>query len=80
MSGDTINRLQFNVYDLDDDSQFDKFAKGESRTLKVYDSNKTVIYDPEKRIGIATSRIGASKAISLGAYNFALSKIDNNKI
>jgi predicted NBD/HSP70 family sugar kinase len=76
MSGDTINRLQFNVYDLDDDSQFDKFAKGESRELKVYGSDKTVIYDPEKRIGVATSRIGASKAISLGAYAFALNKID----
>ena len=29
-----------------------------------------------KRIGVTFSRLGASKAISAGAYAFALSKID----
>ena len=33
-------------------------------------------YDPQKRIGIMRSKIGASAAISLGAYAFALSKLD----
>ena len=29
-----------------------------------------------KRTGIAVTKIGASKAISIGAYHFALSQID----
>lgn len=76
LSGDTLNRLQFNVYDLNDEGQFRKFAKGESRELKVYGTDKTVIYDPEKRIGVMTSLIGASNAISIGAYAYALNTID----
>lgn len=76
LSGETLNRLQFNVYDLDDGEQFAQFAKGQSRDLKIYGTDRSVNYDPEKRIGIVTSKIGASSAISIGAYSYALSKID----
>lgn len=76
LDGQTLNRVQMKVYDLDDESQFDAFAKGDSRSLKVYGTDRSVIYDPQKRIGVATSKIGASRAISLGAYAFALNKID----
>jgi glucokinase len=31
-----------------------------------------VKYDPLSRLAVATSRIGASRAIALGAYAFAL--------
>lgn len=76
LSGDTIDRVQMKVYDLDDDREFAAFAKGDSRILKVYGSDDTVIYDPQKRVGVATSKIGASRAISLGAYAYALNRID----
>lgn len=76
LSGDTIDRLQFKVYDLDDEEQFKEFAKGESRELKVYGTDKTVIYDPQKRIGVMTTKIGGSNAISIGAYAYALNTID----
>ena len=33
-------------------------------------------YDPQKRIGVMISKLGASKAISVGAYAFALSQLD----
>jgi len=29
-----------------------------------------------KRTGVTVSRIGASKAISIGAYNYALTQLD----
>ncbi|MCI1639823.1 MAG: ROK family protein [Bacteroidales bacterium] len=77
MSGDTINRVQSSVYNLDEPEEFDRFAKGNARKLKVYGSEREVIYDPQKRIGVMRSKIGASKAISVGAYIFALSKLDN---
>ena len=31
-----------------------------------------------KRTGISISKIGASKAISIGAYNYALARIDKD--
>ena len=76
LNGEVLNRLQFKVYDLDDEEQFKEFAKGESRELKVYGTDKTVIYDPQKRIGVMTTKIGASNAISIGAYAYALNTID----
>ena len=75
-TGDEIDRLQMKVYDLDSDAEFEEFAKGDMRPLKIYGSEDTVTYDPQKRIGVAISKLGASKAISLGAYAFALSELD----
>lgn len=76
LGGDELNRVQMKVYDLDDEAQFAEFARGEQRELKVYGSDKTVAYDPQKRIGVAISKMGASKAISVGAYTFALDQLD----
>ena len=76
MAGDTIGRLPLTVFDLDNEEEFRTFALGESRELKVYGSDDVVIYDPMKRTGLAITTIGASKAISIGAYSYALSQID----
>lgn len=78
LSGEQLNKVQMKVYNLDDDAEFSMFAKGEARELKVYGSDRTVVYDPQKRIGIVKSKLGASKAIALGAYAFALSQIDKD--
>lgn len=75
MSGDTINRVQMKVYNLDDNAEFEEFARGSSRKIKVYGSEREVVYDPEKRIGITLSDIGASRAVSLGAYLYAINNI-----
>ena len=76
LGDDTLNRVQMKVYDLDNDEEFADFARGEQRTIKVYGTDKEVSYDPQKRIGVMFSKIGASTAISLGAYAFALNEID----
>ena len=76
LTGEELNRVQMKVYNLDDPAEFADFAKGEARKLKIYGSDDEVVYDPQKRIGIMRSKIGASKAISLGAYAFALSELD----
>lgn len=76
LGGDAVQRVQMEVFDLDNDDEFERFVKGESRQIKVYGSDETVTYDPMKRTGIAVSKLGASKAISIGAYIYALSQID----
>lgn len=76
LGGEELGRVQMKVYDLDDEAQFAEFARGEQRELKIYGSDKTVSYDPQKRIGVAISKMGASKAISVGAYTFALDQLD----
>ncbi len=76
LRGDEVNRVQMKVYDLDNEAEFAEFAAGGQRKLKVYGSEDEVDYDPMKRIGVAVSKLGASKAISVGAYTFALSELD----
>lgn len=77
LTGDSLRRVQSNIYDLDNEEEFVQFATGQSRKIKVYGTDKEVVYDPEKRIGVTTSKIGANRAISIGAYSFALANIDN---
>lgn len=74
-AGDVFPRMQMKVYDVDND--FDAFAKGDKKTVNIPGSDKTICYDSHKRIGIAISKLGASNAIALGAYAFAISKLDS---
>ena len=75
MSGDKLNRVQMKVYNLDNNAEFKEFAEGNSTKIKVYGSDREVVYDPVKRIGVTLSEIGASRAVSLGAYLYALDNI-----
>lgn len=79
IAGEVLNRVQMSVYNLDDDAEFKMFARGGQTSIKVYGTDNTVPYDPHKRIGVAISQLGASRAISVGAYNFALSQLDLNE-
>lgn len=76
LSGDTLQRLQMKVYNLEDEAEFEAFAKGDAREIKIYGTDQTVTYDPQKRIGVMIDKIGTSKAISVGAYDFALDQLD----
>lgn len=79
LTGDILPRMPEKVFNLDDDDEFAQFAAGASRPIKVYGYDDTVIYDPMKRTGVIISKLGASKAISLGAYAFALSSLDEKE-
>ena len=79
ITGEELNRVQMKVYDLDNEDEFKEFAKGDQRALKVYGTDRYVAYDPQKRIGVMISKLGASNAISVGAYAFALGQLDAKK-
>ncbi|MCL2245816.1 MAG: ROK family protein [Lentimicrobiaceae bacterium] len=72
LSGETVARVQSSVYNLQNEEEFLQFAKGNQQPLQVFGSAKEVVYDPQKRIGVAISKLGADVATSLGAYAFAL--------
>lgn len=76
LGGDPVRRVQMEVFDLDNPVEFASFAKGSPRRIAVRGTDMTVEYDSMKRIGVTFSKLGASRAISVGAYAFALSEID----
>ena len=79
LGGDEVNLVQMKVYDLENNDEFELFAKGETKKVKVYGEDRYVDYDCQKRVGIAISKLGASKAVSVGAYAFALSELDKKQ-
>ena len=76
ISGEELNRVQMKVYDLDNEAELEEFLKGEQRKMKIFGSEIEVDFDPQKRIGITVSKMGAGKAIAIGAYAFALDQLD----
>jgi len=74
--GEFINRLVSKVYNLENKEQQAAFCKGDVREIKVPKSDKTLQYDPVKRIGVSISKLGTSEAIAIGAYSVALQALD----
>lgn len=79
VDGSKQKRLIADIYNLEDDNEMKKFVKSEAKEIKVYGTDKKVTYDPSQKIGVGVSKLGTSKAISIGAYAFALHKLDSNK-
>ncbi|MBI9038017.1 MAG: ROK family protein [Bacteroidales bacterium] len=76
LEGYTIPRLEIIAFNLENEQGLSEFMKDNSRKIKVPFSDKTINYDPVKSIGVGISRLGTSKAVSVGAYCFALSQLD----
>ena len=78
LNGKKMPRLIMKTFNLEDPLEFSEFAKGSKKSIHVPFSGETINYDPMKRIGVGLSRLGASKAIALGAYAFAINKLAAN--
>lgn len=76
LEGYKIPRLEILAFNLENEKGLSEFMKDNSHQIKVPFSNKTINYDPIKSIGVGISRLGTSKAVSVGAYCFALSQLD----
>ena len=74
--GTKFRRLAAKVYNLESESDRQKFVLRSAREIEIYGTKKKIKYDPEMRIGVGISRIGTSKAVAIGAYAFALNSLD----
>jgi glucokinase len=77
MLGTALDRMEIKAFNLEDENEFARFYEGDTREIKVPFSTRRIKYDPMKRIGVGISRLGTSKAVSIGAYAFALNKLDS---
>ena len=75
LAGATIPRLQMDVYNLQNIDELTKFVKDESERIRIQGGEKTTQYYKKKKTGVMVSELGTSKAISLGAYYFALNRL-----
>ena len=75
-SGDSYPCLQMEVFNLEDKEGLSAFLYEKDTTIEVFGSERRVPYIAHKKVGIAVSVMGASKAISIGAYAYALAQLD----
>jgi glucokinase len=76
---ESLQRLEISFYNLENEIQRNKFIAGENRVVRIPFSSKTIQYDPDHRSGIGISRLGTSRAVAVGAYNYALHRLDIGK-
>lgn len=75
-SGLSFPCLQMEVFNLLEKEGVKKFLKEEDTMVNIPFSEKQVFYTSHKKTGITVSVLGTNKAVSLGAYAFALSKLE----
>ncbi|MFM8434702.1 MAG: ROK family protein [Planctomycetia bacterium] len=73
--GGKTRRLIQDAYDLGDPAQRMEFLRSEARGVAVPRSSRTLVTDPRKRVGVGVSKLGASRAVGVGAYAFALNHL-----
>ena len=74
LNGEKLDRMEVIAFNLEDN--LNAFLQDTSTMINVPFSDEKVNYDPIKKIGVGVSRLGTSKAVSVGAYLFALDKLD----
>lgn len=76
VAGTKIPYLQTTMCDLTDPEGIAEFLSDDSALIRVPGSGREVRYRLVKKTGVAVTKVGTSRAVSLGAYAFALSQID----
>ncbi len=64
------------VFNYSDEKQKTEFLKSYSKEISIPCSSETITYDPIPRVAVAHSQMGASEAIQVGAYVFALNELN----
>ena len=77
--GEKFRRLVQVAFNLEDAAQRKQFLKGKTREIVLPGTTRKLKYDPLARIGVGMSRLGTSEAVAIGAYAFALRKLDQAK-
>lgn len=75
-SGEVFPRYSAYPYDLTDENERIEFFADTSAKVPVPHTDEKATYNSKRRTAVCLSSLGASKAIALGAYAFALSRLD----
>lgn len=71
-----IARIEMMAYNLLNEQDLKKFLHEDIRMISIPFSSKKVPYNTEKKIGVGISHLGTSRAAAIGAYTFAIQKLN----
>lgn len=76
-TGEKLPRIVQKTLDLENPESRKQFVEGSVTELNVPGTQKTVLFDSMKRIGIGRAILDTSHAVSVGAYAHALNQLDS---
>ena len=76
LDGHALPRLEITAMNLENPKELSTFLENKSVEISVPFTKKKVIYNPTRYIGVGVSRLGTSKAVSIGAYAYALAELE----
>jgi glucokinase len=74
--GDKLPRIVQRSFDLENPLHQAQFIAGSVKEITVPGTTKTLKYDSLKRLGIGHAVLDTSKAVSVGAYMYAIQQLD----
>jgi glucokinase len=77
LDGTEVPRIVPKAFNLEDPDHVHEFVKGQAKEITIPGTNKSLVYDPLARTGVGRTVLGTSRAVSLGAYAFALDALDS---
>jgi glucokinase len=75
--GAQLRRLGPRAFNAEDPAELAQFLAGDVREITVPGSERRIRYDALSRTAVGMTRLGTTNAIALGAYAFALRKLDS---
>lgn len=76
INGKDVRRLISHAYNIEDPAEREAFLQYGAIRLTVPGSDRMVSYDAAPRTAVGVSRLGTSEAVAIGAYAFALSRLN----
>jgi glucokinase len=76
LNGNPLHRMEITALNLENEKELNLFLENKTTEIKVPFSERKVSYDPSRYIGVGITRLGTSRAVSVGAYAFALNQLD----
>jgi glucokinase len=78
-NGERFRRLIPHAFNLEDPAQLEVFLRGATKELEVPGGGRTIRFDGLQRTGVGITRLGTSEATAIGAYVFALAKLEQKE-
>jgi glucokinase len=76
LNGNSLHRMEITALNLENDNELQLFLENKATEITVPFGTRKVSYDPSRFIGVGITRLGTSRAVSIGAYAFALNQLD----
>ena len=70
-----VSRMETVAINLMDPDEMIRFTSKSGKMVKVPFSDQKVWYDPNKRVGVAVTKLGTSSAVAIGAYAYAIHQL-----